>query len=61
MILRHLDKDDRNVVYKEKEPFTTGDKKIDASKAKQILGHEAHVPLEKGIPLTIEWMKKVLR
>lgn len=59
MILEYLQKSDRQVTYSEGEPFTTRDKKIDIEKAKRDLGHESRVPLREGIPMTIEWMKKV--
>jgi len=31
---------------------------MDFSKARRDLNHDPEVPLEKGIPRTIEWMKK---
>lgn len=59
LILDHLGKDDRNVKYVEGEPFTTKDKKVDLSKAERDLGHNPTITLREGIPMTIEWMKKV--
>jgi len=58
LILRHLGKDDRLVAYKEAEPFTTRDKKIDVTKAVAHLDHAARVSLAEGIPLTVDWMKR---
>lgn len=46
------------VTFKEGEPFTTKDKKVDVSKAERDLGHAPRVAMKEGIPLTIEWMKK---
>jgi dTDP-glucose 4,6-dehydratase len=57
LILDYLDKDDSRVEYKKAEPFTTRVKKIDSSKAAKDLGHDPRIPLEEGIPKTIEWMK----
>jgi len=57
LILAHLGKDDSNIIYKSAEPFTTKVKHMDFSKARRDLGHDPLVPLEKGIPRTIEWMK----
>jgi dTDP-glucose 4,6-dehydratase len=59
LILKSLSKTDANVTYKEAEPFTTRVKHIDFSKARRDLAHDPKVPLEEGIPKTIEWMKKV--
>ena len=57
LILDYLDLDDSLVTYKEAEPFTTRMKTIDTSKAERDLNHDPQVPLEVGIPRTIEWMK----
>jgi dTDP-glucose 4,6-dehydratase len=58
LILKFLGKDDSQVIYKPAEPFTTRVKHIDFSKARRDLKHEPKIPIEKGIPLTIEWMKR---
>jgi len=47
--------------YKGEEPFTTKNKKVDASKAKRDLGHSANVSLEEGIKRTTEWMREVYK
>ena len=57
LILDYLGLDDSLVTYKEAEPFTTRVKRIDTSKAVRDLNHDPQVPLEVGIPRTIEWMK----
>ncbi len=61
LILEYLGKDDSKVTYKEAEPFTTKVKKMDFSKAVRDLKHDPQIPLEVGIPRTIEWMKGVYR
>ncbi len=58
LILGYLGKDDSMVTYKEAEPFTTKVKHMDFSKARKDLNHDPKVPLEEGIPKTIEWMRK---
>jgi dTDP-glucose 4,6-dehydratase len=58
LILSYLGKDDSLVTYKEAEPFTTKVKRMDFSKARRDLNHDPKIPLEEGIPKTIEWMKK---
>lgn len=58
LILKNLGKDDSKVTYKEAEPFTTKIKHMDFSKARRDLNHDPKVPLEEGIPRTIEWMKQ---
>lgn len=57
MILEHLGKDESLVTFKEGEPFTTKEKRVDCSKAIRDLGHEPKVLLSEGIPQTLEWMK----
>jgi len=59
LILKYLGKDDSKVTYKKAEPFTTRFKHMDFSKSRRDLKHDPKVPLEEGIPRTIEWMKKV--
>jgi dTDP-glucose 4,6-dehydratase len=59
LILEYLCKDDSKVTYKEGEPFTTQAKHIDYTKSRRDLKHDPQVPPEKGIPLTIDWMKSV--
>jgi dTDP-glucose 4,6-dehydratase len=58
LILKCLGKDDSKVTYKEEEPFTTRVKHMDFSKIRRDLNHDPRIPLEEGIPKTIEWMKK---
>jgi len=59
LILKYLGKDDSKVTYIESEPFTTRVKRVDFSKARRDLNHEPKIPLEEGIPKTIEWMKSI--
>ena len=53
--------DDSLVEYKEAEPFTTRDKKVDVTKAERDLGHDPRVALEEGVALTVAWMCRVYR
>jgi dTDP-glucose 4,6-dehydratase len=59
IVLNYLGKDDSKVTYVEGEPFTTKDKKVDLTKAQIDLGHNPTITLREGIPMTIEWMKRV--
>ena len=59
MILEYLKKDDSLVQYEEFDLLTTKDKNVDCSKAKHHLNHNPKITLAEGIPLTIEWMKKL--
>lgn len=59
MILGYIGKDDSLVEYVDVEHHNTRDKKSDNSKAVRDLDHKCTVELEEGIPLTIEWQKKV--
>jgi dTDP-glucose 4,6-dehydratase len=58
IILNYLGKDDSKVTYKQSEPFTTRVKHMDFSKSIRDLKHDPRVPMEEGIPRTIDWMKK---
>lgn len=60
-ILSYLGKDDSKVIYKEEEMFTTRIKQPDITKAQRDLKYEPQTFLEKGIPMTIEWMKEVMK
>ncbi len=59
LILENLGKSDSKVTYKKAEPFTTKVKHMDFSKIRRDLNHGPMIPLEEGIPRTIDWMKKV--
>ncbi|MFC2066160.1 NAD-dependent epimerase/dehydratase family protein [Chloroflexota bacterium] len=59
LILKYLKKDDSRVTCKEAEPFTTEVKHMDFSKSRRDLNHDPKIPLEEGIPKTIEWMKQL--
>jgi dTDP-glucose 4,6-dehydratase len=59
MILEYLGMDDSHVSYEESEPMTTRDKVVDCSRAREELDHSPTVPLEVGIPKTIDWMRAV--
>ncbi|MEQ8176339.1 MAG: NAD(P)-dependent oxidoreductase [Syntrophomonadaceae bacterium] len=61
MILSYLGMDDSLVQYMDEEPFTTKNKVADTSSARNAIGFSPRVKLKEGIPLTIEWMKKVYR
>ncbi len=59
MILGYLGKDDSLVEYKKLEAHNTLNKRSDNAKSRKDLGHQSTVPLEVGIPRTIEWQKEV--
>lgn len=59
LILENVGIDDRLVEYKEAEPFTTKDKKVDRSKAVRELKHAPEVPLAEGVARTVAWMRRV--
>ncbi len=59
VILEYLGVDDSHVTYLESEPMTTKDKVVDCSRARAELDHNPVVPLEVGIPKTIDWMRSV--
>lgn len=57
MILEYLGKPASLATYKEGEPFTTKEKRVDCSKAIRDLAHVPQVTIEEGIPRTLDWMK----
>jgi len=57
LILRKVGKDDRLVTYVPFEEHNTRDKRTDASRAREDLGHELTVGLEEGIERTIAWQR----
>jgi len=59
LVLKYLGMDDSKVIYKPFEAFTTKFKRLDSSKARRDLGHNPTIPIEEGIPRTIEWMKGI--
>jgi dTDP-glucose 4,6-dehydratase len=59
MILEYMSIDDSHVTYAESEPMTTKDKVVDCSRARTELDHDPAVPLEVGIPKTVDWMRSV--
>jgi dTDP-glucose 4,6-dehydratase len=61
MILNYLNKGDELVEYQSFESHNTRDKRADISKAIRDLDHQCSVPLNVGIPRTIEWQKEVYR
>lgn len=61
IVLKTLDKDDSKVEYLPEDKHNTVNKRPDITLAKETLGHNPMITLEEGVPLTIEWMKKVYR
>ncbi len=59
MILTEVGADDRLVEYVPVEEHNTRDKKTDAAKARQHLGHQETVSIEDGIRRTVAWQRKV--
>ena len=57
LVLAAVGRNDSIVTYIEAEPFTTGVKKIDCSKAVRDLKHDPKISPEEGIRRTVEWMK----
>jgi len=59
LVLDCVGKDDRLVEYLPEDKHNVLNKKPDITKAKEAFGHNPTVPLEVGIPKTIEWMKAI--
>ncbi len=59
LVIKHTKANPQLAIYKGSEPFTTKDKKVDTSKAKKDLFHNAKVSLDEGILKTVNWMKEI--
>lgn len=59
LILKEVGIDDSLVEYKEAEPFTTKDKKVDVTKAERDLAHAPTIQLAEGVARTVAWMRRV--
>ncbi len=59
LILAEVGIGDDQIEYREAEPFTTRDKKVDVSKAERDLGHAPKVSLAEGVARTVAWMRRV--
>jgi len=57
-VLKATGADPSLVTFKESEPFTTKEKRVDNSKAVRDLGFRVTVSLEEGVRRTVEWMRE---
>jgi dTDP-glucose 4,6-dehydratase len=57
LILDYTGADHSLVSYLTEDKHNVLNKKPDISKAKEAFGHDPKIPLEVGVPKTIEWMK----
>lgn len=60
-VLVYTGADPSLVTYKESEPFTTKEKRINNSKACRDLGFRVTVSLEDGVSRTVNWMRQVYK
>ena len=58
-VLKYTDGDPKLVKYLPEDKHNTVSKRPDISKAIADLGHDPKVLLEEGLPITVEWMKKI--
>jgi len=61
IILRYLQKDDRQVRYMPEDRHNVQNKRPDISMAKKQFGHNPRITLEEGVPRTIDWMRDVYK
>ena len=59
LVLNYTDGDPKLVKYLPEDKHNTVSKRPDISKATAGLGHDPKVLLEEGLPITVEWMKKI--
>ncbi len=59
LILDYTGADPKLVEYLPEDKHNVLSKRPDIEKAKKLFGHDPKVPLEVGVPKTIEWMKKI--
>ena len=58
IILAQVGRDDSLVRYEAVEAHNTLDKRVDAARAREELGHQETVALEEGIARTIAWQRE---
>jgi dTDP-glucose 4,6-dehydratase len=59
LILKHIGLNDSLVNYLPEDKHNVINKRPNIDKAQKAFGHNPKVTLEQGIPLTIDWMRKV--
>ena len=59
LILSETGCNENLITYKEAEPYTTRNKKVDVTKAIKDLNHSPSIKLKEGVAKTVAWMKKV--
>lgn len=60
-VLRSTGADPSLVTYKDAEPFTTKEKRVDNTKAINDLGFKITISLQDGINRTVEWMREIYK
>jgi len=61
IVLNYVGKDDKLVEYLPEDKHNVVNKKPDIKKAKLLFNHNPAIPLEAGIPKTIDWMRTVYK
>jgi dTDP-glucose 4,6-dehydratase len=61
LILNHLGLDDSLVNYLPEDKHNVVNKRPNIDKAARAFGHNPRITLEQGIPITVDWMRKVYR
>jgi dTDP-glucose 4,6-dehydratase len=61
LVLKYTEGDPALVNYLPEDKHNTVSKRPDIRKAAADFGHDPKVALEEGLPITVEWMKKVYR
>lgn len=61
LILDYTGADPKLVDYLPEDKHNVLNKRPDIEKAKKQFGHDPKIPLEEGVPKTIEWMKQVYK
>ena len=59
LVLRETGRKEDLITYKEAEPYTTRNKKVDVTKAIKDLNHSPSIKLKDGVAKTVAWMIKV--
>jgi len=59
LILKCAGKTDARVTYLPEDKHNVQNKRPDISKAQQAFGHDPKITLEEGVPVTVEWMKRI--
>ncbi|GAG93347.1 unnamed protein product, partial [marine sediment metagenome] len=61
IVLNYVGKSDELVEYLSEDKHNVVNKRANIEKARKAFGYDPKIPLEVGVPKTLEWMKSVYK